>query len=88
MEDPKVKVFPPSAMLPCIIASVPRIEIFLPRLTPFELLIAIVEFAVVLIVPAPLIDCSDEPLRFTVPADAGAKLSVCPEATLIFPFIE
>lgn len=87
-ESPNVIVLPPSAMLPCVIASVPPIKRFVPRLIPFELLILIVELAFVVIVPDPLIDCGANPLRFTVPTEAGAKFNVCPERTEILPLIE
>ena len=64
----------------------PAMAFVAPKSIVDEAPTASVAFAPVVIVPAPLMVCVDEPLRFTVPAEAGEKLSV-PE-TYKLPLIE
>ncbi len=64
----------------------PAMAIVAPKSIVDEAPTASVAFEPVVIVPAPLMVCVDEPLRFTVPAEAGEKLSV--PATDKFPLIE
>ncbi len=84
----------PSKRLPDPRVSKPLVNLRLPfsamdvlRFTPAAFEISRVELAVDESVPMAETDWADVPPRMTVPADAGAKFSVPPVATEMFPLM-
>ena len=81
--------FPDSSVTnPLVSWRLPFIIIGVFTVTPALLVISIVEFVLVVKIPVPEIDCAPDPFNATVPALAGAKFSVPPEATRMFPLME